>query len=53
MSKLLNLLKSFNRLNENPDQIIIINDGSTDKTTQLLNKWNKKKHSFSATVLEN
>lgn len=40
------LLKSFDRLNPNPDEIIIVDDNSTDKTKELLNCWKKNKTNY-------
>ena len=38
--KLYRLLKSLDRLNPIPDEVIIIDDNSSDGTKSLLKKWN-------------
>ena len=45
------LLKSVDGQNLAPDEVIIVNDGSSDLTHNLLKEWDKKNHDFVSIVL--
>ena len=47
------LLKSVNTLELAPDEVIIINDGSSDQTPNHLKSWEKNNHNFLPIVLNN
>ena len=47
------LLKSIEDLNIEPDEVIIINDGSVDQTQYLLKNWEKENHNFVPIVFNN
>ncbi len=53
VKKLVNLLKSFKNLKEQPNEIIVINDGSSNNTSRILNLWRRKRHEFVPIVCEN
>ena len=44
--KLFRLLKSLNRLIPLPDEVIIIDDRSTDQTPELLKRWKVLNNGF-------
>ncbi len=50
---LLRLLKSLDLQVIPPDEVIIVNDGSQDKTDDLLTIWQKKYHKFKAISFNN
>ena len=45
------LLKSVDTLNIVPNEVIVINDGSTDQTSKFLKHWESEKHEFISIVL--
>ncbi|KKL83671.1 hypothetical protein LCGC14_1972420, partial [marine sediment metagenome] len=45
------LLKSVDALELAPDEVIIINDGSSDQTHNFLKEWKKNNHNFISIVL--
>lgn len=47
------LLTSFNKQIQSPEEIIIINDGSNDKTERILDKWQNQDHKFIPIVFNN
>ncbi|MFX1453060.1 MAG: glycosyltransferase [Promethearchaeota archaeon] len=49
--KLYRLLKSLDRLNPIPDEIIIVDDNSKDKTKKLLIKWEKIKRAYKKEII--
>lgn len=49
--KLFILLKSLDKLNPIPDEIIIIDDNSNDKTKELLTKWKKIKRNYKKQII--
>ncbi|MFW9881108.1 MAG: glycosyltransferase [Candidatus Thorarchaeota archaeon] len=51
IEKLKNLLKSVENLNVAPNEVIIINDGSSDQTKNYLKNWECEKHKFISIVL--
>ncbi len=44
------LLKSVDALEQAPDEVIIINDGSSDQTQNFLKEWEKINHKFISVV---
>lgn len=50
---LFRLLNSFEKQKEFPKEIIIVNDGSLDKTKKVLNRWEKRKNDFVSIVFNN
>ena len=44
--KLFRLLKSLDRLDPIPDEIIIVDDNSNDGTKDLLKKWSKVSRTY-------
>ena len=51
--KLQRLLKSIEKLNLKPDEVIIVNDGSADQTRIILKSWELDKHKFIPIVFHN
>jgi len=49
--KLFRLLKSLDKLNPIPDEIIIVDDNSKDKTKELLIKWKKIKREYEKKII--
>lgn len=49
--KLFRLLKSLDKLNPMPDEIIIVDDNSTDETGELLDKWKKIKLEYHKEII--
>ncbi len=49
--KLFRLLKSLDKLNPFPDEIIIVDDNSKDKTEELLIRWKKIKRNYEKKVI--
>jgi len=49
--KLFRLLKSLDKLNPIPDEIIIVDDNSKDKTKELLISWKKIKRNYEKEVI--
>jgi len=47
------LLKSIEDLNLEPDEVIIVNDGSVDQTQYLLKSWESDNHNFVPIVFNN
>lgn len=51
--RLQRLLKSIEDLNLEPDEVIIVNDGSVDQTQHLLKSWESYNHKFVPIVFNN
>ena len=51
ISKLFRLLKSLDKLNPIPDEIIIIDDNSNDGTRKLLERWKALKRGFHKKII--
>lgn len=49
--KLFRLMKSLDKLNPIPDEIIIIDDNSTDGTGKLLDKWSRIKREYHKEII--
>jgi len=49
--KLFRLLKSLDKLNPIPDEIIIVDDNSKDKTKELLIQWKKIKRNYEKKII--
>ncbi len=50
---LLRLLKSIDLQKNPPDEVIVVNDGSNDKTKSLLDLWQKQNHKYKAIAFNN
>ena len=51
--KLQQLLKSIEKLNSIPNEVIVVNDGSKDQTKIFLKKWELQPHDFISIVFNN
>ena len=49
--KLFQLLKSLNQLTPLPDEVIIIDDHSTDQTPELLKRWKELNNGMSKKIV--
>ncbi len=53
LTSLIRLVKSLEVLKEFPEEVVIINDGSEDRTKEYLNQWEREKHDFIAITYNN